>query len=359
MTFASFGCSLDVLDAADKVAMKLAYLNALRGGLVDETVARDPYQLLTDALQDEPDLVGIGRLEIETWLTPRPRLDALDRVDVLLYRDFLDSGGCSVVSARLREFVRDRVMPLKPFLIGVDHSLTAGVLEALAGEGPGGLGLIVLDSHFDAIPASVRQAAAGGPPEAVGDEEEGQATGEAAGGMTCGDWVAEVIERGVTDPQDVVVLGVSDHPGPDLTAGEDPAVAEYRRAYLELEERGVRVITKQKIREGGVARAAAEAVDQLRTSRAYVSIDADIAAGEEVKAVRFLDTIGLGPGDVVRLCGELAGRIADSGKDLAGFDVMEIDVHLADMPGSPDRTVEMCASAAHRILAAQADGGGA
>jgi len=31
--------------------------------------------------------------------------------------------------------------------------------------------------------------------------------------------------------------------------------------------------------------------------------------------------------------------------------VMEIDVHLADIPGSGDRTIEMCTAAAREIMA--------
>jgi hypothetical protein len=31
---------------------------------------------------------------------------------------------------------------------------------------------------------------------------------------------------------------------------------------------------------------------------------------------------------------------------------MEIDVHLADIPGSGDRTIEMCAAAAREIMGA-------
>ena len=136
MTFAAFGCALDVLDAPEKLAMKLGYLNALREGVIDEAVARDPYDLLARELTGADGLVTVGRLELESWMTPRPRLDVLDMVDVLLYRDFLDTGGCVVMSARLREFVRQMVLPLSPFLIGVDHSLTGGVLDAICGTRP-------------------------------------------------------------------------------------------------------------------------------------------------------------------------------------------------------------------------------
>ncbi|MHB8894516.1 MAG: arginase family protein [Candidatus Geothermincolia bacterium] len=348
MTFAAFGCALDVLDAPEKIAMKLAYVNALREGLISDPIARDPFDLLMPALEDAPGLVTVGKLEIEPWFTPRPGLEGPDNIDILLYREFLDTGGCAVVSARLREFVRDRVLPLSPVLLGVDHSLTEGVLEALELSGENDLALIVLDSHFDAIPASVRKAAAIEPGAAGTSEDEGAPPDS----FTCGNWLARVLDKGLVKPQRVAVVGPSDHPGPAAAGGEPEAMAAYREAYLELEERGVTVIPKKRVKDLGVEEAAREAVSRTGGSSFYISIDADIGAGVEAKAVRFLDTIGIDPDDVVRLCRSLAGEIASRGGTIAGFDIMEIDVHLADIPGSGDRTVEMAAAAAREMLAA-------
>jgi len=297
MTFASFGCAPDVLDAPDKLALKLAYLDALRKGLVGGDIARDPYDLLETALEGTAGLVTVGKLELEPWMTPRPALDAGNQVDVMLYREFLDTGGCAIVSARLREFVRDRVLPLTPFMIGVDHSLTGGVLDAICGPDPEEMALLIMDSHFDAIPSQVRRAAA---TEAGDDGAASEAEPEPES-YNCGTWVAGVIERELVAPSNIVVLGASDRP-PDAGGAEDEGMAAFRDAYSSFEERGVRVITKQRIREIGPAEAAREALDGLRAKSIYVSLDADTGAGEQVKAVRFLDTIGLEPAAVGRFC---------------------------------------------------------
>jgi hypothetical protein len=42
--------------------------------------------------------------------------------------------------------------------------------------------------------------------------------------------------------------------------------------------------------------------------------------------------------------------MAASGCELAGFDIMEVDVHLADIPHSGDRTLEMCVALARELL---------
>jgi arginase family enzyme len=348
MTYASFGCSLDVLDAPEKMAMKVAFLNALREGIITGPVARDPYELVTEALGNAPGLVSIGRLEIEPWMTPRPNIDAIDMVDVSLYREFIDTGGCAVVSARLREFVRERVLPLTPLLIGVDHSLSGGVLEALRAAGERDISLVVLDSHFDAIPASLRRAA--GAREEKAEADQGRDDEEPPDSYTCGTWLAQVIESGTVAPEMVAVIGPSDYPGAETADGEPEAMTAYRGAYLAFEERGVKVIPKQRVREVGVGEAAREAIESVGGSAVYLSIDADIGSGDEIKAVRFLDTIGLAADEVVELCGALALEVRSAGSSLAGFDIMEIDVHLADVPGSGDRTVEMCANAAREVM---------
>ena len=183
----------------------------------------------SDALAELPDVTVAGKLEIESWLTPRPSLRDLDSVDPRLYREFLDTGGCEVISARLREFVKERVLPLRPLFVGVDHSLTGGVLEALASEGARPA-LVVLDSHFDAVPTSVRKAAV------ESSAGSGEAELEPPESYNCGTWLAGAIEEGLVSAEDVVVIGPSDHPGYEATAGETEGMAAYRRVLSLIRE---------------------------------------------------------------------------------------------------------------------------
>ena len=344
MDLAVFGCSLDALDAEERVAVKLAYLYAVRQGVVDEDIARDPYDMLVESLSALPDVSVAGRLELESWLTPRPAPGELDRVDPALYREFIDTGGCAVICARLREYVKERVLPLRPLLVGVDHSLTGGVLDALlsAGQEPA---LIVLDSHFDAIPTSVRMAAVA----ASGTEVEPEPIeGES---YNCGTWLAGVIERELVAPHRVAVLGVSDHPGYEsFGEGESAAFSAYRHAYLAFEESGVTVVSKKRLRLEGIRATVSDILSRIGAGPVYVSLDADVGAGENVGAVRFLDTIGLEPAEVVEVGKALHSALDGAGAELSGMDIMEIDAHLADIPGSGDCTLEMCLAFAREML---------
>lgn len=347
MDFAMFGCALDALDAPEKVAMKLAFMEAVLRGRVRGDVARDPYDLLRPLLAVLPGIVDAGRLELEPWLTPRPRGEKVERVDAARYREFLDSGGCERVSGRLKEFVLGRVLPLRPLLLGVDHSLSGGVFEALAGGRGRDIALVVLDSHFDAVPAAVRAAAA----EDAGMEGISAGLGELPDSYNCGTWIAGLLDARWVRPEDVIVIGTSDHPGPEAGPVEGEGLARYRDSYLSFERRGVTVVPKRSLRERGVAVVVREALSAIGGKPVYLSIDADIGAGE-MKAVRFLDTIGLSAGELASLSGELARGLEESGSTLAGLDVMEVDVHLADIPGSQDDTLELCSSMVAEIIGA-------
>ena len=342
--FGVFGCSLDALDASEKVAMKLAYMDAVACGRIESGCARDPYDLLVGELTAGSNSVAVGKVMLESWVTPRPDPADAGMVSAAGYSEFLGSGGCAAVCEGLTEFVKEKVLPLRPLLVGVDHSLTGGVCEALAGEhGPDRLALIVLDSHFDAVPASVRRSA--GAHQAGEGKGHGAATGGGRAEMsglpesyTCGNWLADVLERGVLLPENVAVIGPSDHPGYAGEPGGEVGFSVYRRSYLSFEDRGVRVVPKRTLRHRGIQAAVASGLEGLEGKEVYLSIDADVAAGERVKAVRYLDTIGLTGAELEELFGALGDWLAGSGSALAGMDLMEIDVHLADIPGSTDRT---------------------
>jgi len=336
-----FGCSLDVLDAPEKVAMKVAFLDGLERGLVDRDLARDPYDLLLGRLAGLEGLSEGGRLGLESHLTPRPALEDRDRLNARDFCEFLDSGGCARVAGELREFVRERVLPRRPILLGVDHSLTGGVMEALSGEaGEGELALVVFDSHFDAVPTSIRKNAFT-PGSLASDNWR---IGTLPESYNCGTWLVDIVNRGIVEPGNMAVLGVSDHPGTRAQPEERDGVAAYREAYLALQERGVRVVTKKDIRRMGPREAVREALGGLEGKRVYISLDADLGSGEEVRAVRFLDTIGLSVDEVLGLARALREWLDSTGSPVAGLDVVEVDVHLADIPNSIDRTGEMCAA---------------
>lgn len=335
LEFAAFGCALDALDSPERVAMKLAYLGAVETGLVTGDVPLDPYDLIIETLTLTGRVRAAGKVQVPSWLTPRPRLEDGPLIDPASYRDFAEAGGLERVSSEVAAFTKERVLPDRPILISADHSTTGGVLDAVRESRD--LALIILDAHLDAISAETRRLAAGSGGDPLLDAYD------------CGTWLMKVIERGVISPDRLVVLGVSDHPGGAPKEDEPRGMAAYREAYLAIEREGASIVTKGRLRDEG-APALEAALKPLEGLDYYVSIDADVAAGPSVKAVRFMDTIGLEPGELLD-CASAISRVLGTQR-LSGMDISEVDVHLADIPGGDDRTIEVMARAALELIGA-------
>ncbi len=333
MNFAAFGCALDALDSGESLSMKLAFASALERGLVGGDIARDPFDLLEEKLASSGRVKSVGKVDVPSWLWPRPEPSDAELLTPERYREFTESGGLEQAASSVRDFIENEVFPARPLMVAVDHSMTGGALEALAGDRE--LALVVFDAHLDAIPAEIRRLASGA--------EGGEVLPDA---YDCGTWLAEIISRGIVPPERLVVAGVSDRPGE--TGEEGDGYRLYADAYAAVEGSLLAVVTKKRLREEGPS-ALDDALHALDGCDVYVSIDADVAAGPYLKAVRFMDTMGLEPDELIGCVRRVA---AAAGDRIAGVDVAEIDVHLADIPGGDDRTVEVMTSVAAALTGA-------
>lgn len=207
--------------------------------------------------------------------------------------------------------------------------------------------MVVMDAHLDAIPTSVRWKAG---MALEGAEAAVAPAGEPPADLyTCGTWLTSIIDEGVISAPDVLVMGVGDYPS-EPQPGEKEGLAAYREAYRSLEGRGVRVLTRRTMREEGIGTAVTRALSGVEGKPLYVSIDADFAAGERVRAVRFLDMLGLTPQEAVEAARAVGSALTGGSNRLAGVDVMEIDVHGADIPGGSDRTIPVSSEIVHALL---------
>lgn len=100
---------------------------------------------------------NIESLDVEQWLIPTPPAEMLFMMTVENIVTFIDSNGCLDYSNQVNEKIRSCVFPQVPVMFGVDHSLSGGAIEAVAGEyGGENVRLVVFDSHFDFILPSIR-----------------------------------------------------------------------------------------------------------------------------------------------------------------------------------------------------------
>lgn len=323
-----FGAALDGLDDPERVGLKLAYVKARAEGRLPRGLPRDPYDALAPALQARANgqLQLSGKVKVPGWLCPRPGPRDLARIRPEQYREFMDSEGPATLVKKCAERAAE-ILPRVPVMIAVDHGLAAGPLAALSRKfSAESLAVVVLDSHFDAIPARLRAPAG----LDLSWNREG----------LCGDFLAKLIREGTVLPENLFVIGVSDFPPPE--ASETP----YGRAYLSLIASGVKVFTRDEALRKNFGARLREELGRTRARRLYVSLDADVGAGQGLNAVRYIDAVGLPRPRVLEIA-RLLRRLIQTGRfTLAGADVCEVDVHLLDLPdpeGNPDRTIVTCA----------------
>jgi len=360
--YAFFGAALDPLDSAEKVAIQWAYLRALDHGIACTSDPVDPYDLFRTELNlwlEECGMRDAGRLPVPSWLTPKPRPQDQERIHAGSFADFLDQGGCVMAAGAVKDFVEKSVFPDFPVMFGVDHSLTGGVLCALAERlGPESLTVVVIDAHFDAIPTGVRRATHKGQEENASSGSTGPDAGatevlEVRETYNCGNFLAQLLDEGVILPERLFVVGAADLPTPEIERSAGPGTRQYVSAYHSHLVQGVHVIGRDEVTAHGGPERVVALLEESRAGWVYISIDADAGARRAVLASRFLDLPGLEEGTLLDLATAL-GRAAAAGRvRLAGLDVMEVNVHAAGVrlrSGREDRTVPLLAEMVRAIM---------
>jgi arginase family enzyme len=321
-----FGAALEFNDDPERLGLKLAFLDALADGRIPPGLPADPYDAIAPALKGMLDGCAEleGRIEVPGWLTPRPGVKDRRLVSAERYRAFMDEGGPRIFVTEC-ERMAEGIFPAVPVMIGVDHCLAAGPIRAASRQfGPENLAVVVLDQHFDAVPARSRSGEAG-----LGWESAGW----------CGDFLMPLLREGVVLPSRLFVLGVCDHPG------KDAADTRYGREYLSWIEKGVRIFTRDEAMDAGFAQRLEREISGSGARYMYVSLDADVGAAEGMSAVRFLDRPGIPAERVIEIASWLRRIMDEHGIALAGVDTSEVDVHLLGLSGpeGKDRTAEICA----------------
>ncbi|MEZ5125525.1 MAG: agmatinase family protein [Thermoleophilia bacterium] len=222
----------------------------------------------------------------------------------------VDYGDVSVVPGDVEAtFVRahDKIADILavgavPIVFGGDHAVPIPVLQVLAGQLSGKLGIVALDSHFD---LSLE------PKYWAGSQ-----------------W-ARAFELGIVDPAQFVLIGVR--------GGRESLSDRYV-----AEELGITYYTMADVDEMGIACVAQEAIElaSAGTEGVYVSLDIDVvdpAHGGQ----KYPDPAGLSAREVIR-----ALRILSSSR-VAGFDICCLAPRY-DLQG---HLSQLCARAALEVVA--------
>ncbi|MHA1273657.1 MAG: arginase family protein [Promethearchaeota archaeon] len=355
--FKIFGAALDPNDDPLKILAKCSYLNRLARNLIDlDKDFMDPYEGIIKYSQvlKNKRFKKIGKFPIETWLTPKPKIKDFTLLDPLRFQKFTNSGEIYNYSKKLEEFVNIKVLPDIPLMIGVDHSLTGGVLRALSKKfGPENILVIIFDAHFDGIPANLSLNLA---KFAYENKEKvnllfPQQLGlidldsiELKNSYTCSSYLEYLIKDDIILPKKLIIFGCQDYPSEEMKSEEDIRVKEYVDYYLSYEKRGVKFIPATENREDMIKQLDAILTD-FDVPYIYISIDVDISMFREVLAARFTNIIGIEI-EVVKRAALAIKTFIDLKKcNLIGLDIMEIETYMLNKKlkksGESDKTIEL------------------
>ena len=328
-----FGVALDPADDPWSLRLKQAWLAADTSKLDRLAACRDPYDAVTAGLADllrEHRIEPAGKVPIPSWLTPKPDPADLPLITAENMAAFFDSGELLEITRQVQAFVRDKILPDIPLMLGVDHSATAGVVAALSEKlGAANLGVLVLDQHFDALPLSVRLGGAGSTGVPVGFSD----------GFCCGNFWAWLIDSGYVLPRNLAFIGVADYPAPTA----DPRRETYRRAYLDFEERGCRFFPLDRF-HGDHREGLARFIGQIKVPHVYVSLDLDVASYAGTYAARYMDRPGLSREHILEIARTIANSCRQGKFTVCGLDVMEFNMHFLGIrtpDGTRDTTLDL------------------
>ncbi len=339
-----------LLDPDEREAYILRKIEGARAGYPGVPF-RDPLEGVLASLPAAPDrspaAIPVLRVGVEPWLTPTPPPEMLFMLTVENFVTFIDSDGCLEYAGALRDRVKGDVIPDLPVMVGVDHSLSGGSIEALADEyGGENLRLVVLDSHFDFIPPSIRcgliQYDLESNPETKFSPADPYIYGR-RDSYNADSFLSFITKK--VPPENIFVIGVSDYPPKAAEETGDERVERYVSYYKDTLSSGVHLLRKDDLHK------AESALQLSRTDKpyTYVSIDVDVCANTSLKGARFLDYHGISHSDLYRVVAALRNSFESS--QLVGLDLMEFDVFTAGtaMAGKTDRTYAIMAEVLRRL----------
>jgi arginase family enzyme len=332
---ALFGCPLDPDEREQYIQRKVRYV--LSSKSLKRNCYMDPYDVIFGLITNFAKKSGLifcgkGKVDVETWLTPFPLLSDLPLLNVPNFVAFIDTNGCQDYAAKVCEFTKTNILPDVPLLIGVDHSMTGGVLKALSEiYGKNNILAVFIDSHFDGISLPIKLGLIHYDietnPKTIYRKNDPYIY-DRADSYNTESFIKFLIKEQVILPENIVCIGISNYPPLKAFSLNDTRVKNYIREFTALQERGVTIIKKEDLRRDPTV------LKNLFKNRdiehLYVSVDMDIGANAATKGVRFSNGyIGLKTDEICKIISEIRNFALKKGS-LIGMDLMEIDTYTAD-----------------------------
>ena len=316
-----FGLNLDPDERYESISNKISNVNSN---------IKDPYEIVSDKLKDSNEIryIKVGKVQVEPWLIPTPKKEDLFMVDVDNLVAFIDADGCREYAQNVKDFVKEKIFPDVPLMIGVDHSGTGGCIEAIAEKyGKANVSVVMLDSHFDGIIPTQRlkliQHDIEFNPNTKFSEDDPYLYNR-VDSFNADSFLYFLLKEKKILPKNLFVLGVSDYPPKAAKDANDSRIREYYEFYRKFEEDGVTILPKNKLK-ANFEMVLKKVFENIKTPYVYVSVDIDIGSRQALTGARFLDYLGLEESDIYRILDGLNKYAKEKQIEIVGADVMEID----------------------------------
>ena len=337
---AFLGCPLDCDEREPAIAEK--------NTLAATAVCKNPYDTLMALLRPQlppGSFREIGSMEVPEWLRPVPTKHPANPLSVEAFVKFIDAGGCRHWAEKVGKAVAG-ILPDIPCFIGIDHSLSAGVIKEISRVySPRDITLLVLDSHTDAISTNVMEGLIAYDietnPHSIHDPEDPflKCRPESFNAST---FLLFLIREGIIMPENLFIVGPSDLPPKKALRIKDSRVQRYVESFAALRKRGVKLLTKADII--AAPSKIKSHIASINTPYLYVSVDMDIGARNALEGVRFTDRAGLNESQILAITREigktLKGKVALAAMDLCEFNPR---TELLASAHSQDRTLPIAA----------------
>lgn len=337
---AFLGCPLDCDEREPAIAEKT--------NLAGTAFCGNPYDTLMTLVRPRMpsgSFREMGSMEIPEWLRPVPMNHPAVPLSVEAFVKFIDTGGCRHWAEKVGKAVAG-ILPDIPCLIGIDHSLSAGVIKEISkAYSPKDITLLVLDSHTDAISTNVMEELIAYDieinPHSIHDPEDPflMCRPESFNAST---FLLFLITEGIIMPENLLIIGPSDLPPKKALRIKDRRVQRYVESFAALRKRGVKLLTKADL-ISSPSKIKAH-IASINTPYLYVSVDMDIGARNALEGVRFTDRAGINESQILAIVREI-GKTLKGRAALAGMDICEFNprAELLASAHSQDRTLPIAA----------------
>lgn len=349
-----FGAALDATDFPLNIQTKLAYLRRLSQNAPPEPNFLDPYDglLLYSRVLSSERFIKIGKLPVESWLTPKPTIEDYPLINQKEFQKFANDGLVKNYSNNLEKYIQKNVLPEVPIMIGADHSLTGGALSALSKEyGAENILVVIFDAHYDGIPASIAlniaQYMKDHPdevnplvPELVSSVSENSDIKDT---YTCASFLHYLMKEEIIFPENLILFGCQDYPDEEYRSLEDSRIVEFVDFFNSIETKGITFIPKME--HAQMIEKLNSTLEQIDKPYIYISFDVDVGGLKEIIAARFRNAIGIDKSTIIKAAQTIKNYMDSNKCELIGLDIMEIETHLLNRvfpkSGRKDLTIEV------------------